>query len=102
MKFGTRTGVLKLPRREHFRGRSRSGSTESSSTWRASTSRTCCGRLRGASACSTWRETGVEVSSVCLGALWGQTFAADDAGARERAREIVTSAATFTPRWGRR
>ena len=25
-------------------------------------------------------ETGVEVSSVCLGALWGQTFASDDAG----------------------
>jgi sugar phosphate isomerase/epimerase len=48
------------------------------------------------------KETGVEVASVCLGALWGQTFAADDADARERAREVVTEAARFTPELGPR
>ncbi|MBI3969662.1 MAG: sugar phosphate isomerase/epimerase [Chloroflexi bacterium] len=46
------------------------------------------------------KETGVEVASVCLGALWGQTFASDDAGDRQRARAIVTEASRFTPELG--
>jgi sugar phosphate isomerase/epimerase len=47
-------------------------------------------------------KTGVDVASVCLGALWGQTFASDDTGDRERAREVVTEAARFTPELGTR
>ena len=47
-------------------------------------------------------ETGVEVASVCLGALWGQTFASDDAGERARAADIVMSACRFTPELGAR
>ena len=46
------------------------------------------------------KESGVEVSSVCLGALWGQTFASDDPADRERATEIVREAARWTPELG--
>ncbi|MGI8424033.1 MAG: sugar phosphate isomerase/epimerase family protein [Chloroflexota bacterium] len=46
------------------------------------------------------RQAGVEVSSVCLGALWGQTFASDDPADRERATEVVTEAARWTPELG--
>jgi sugar phosphate isomerase/epimerase len=46
------------------------------------------------------KETGVEVSSVCLGALWGQTFASDDPDDRKKATEIVSEAARWTPQLG--
>ena len=81
MKFGTRTGVLKLPTERAFRGRSRSGSTESSSTWRASTSKdllwTAEGRQRLLDLAG---ETGVEVS---LG-LPGRPVGADVRRGRRR------------------
>jgi sugar phosphate isomerase/epimerase len=48
------------------------------------------------------KQTGVEVASTCLGALWGHSFASDDPDARSRAVEIVTQAARFTPELGAR
>jgi L-ribulose-5-phosphate 3-epimerase len=101
MKFGTRTGVLKLPPERAFHAAQQIGfdgiELDLARDYQQDLMWTAEGRQRLLDLAG---ETGVEVSSVCLGALWGQTFAADDAGARERAREIVTSAAAFTPQLG--
>ena len=101
MKFGTRTGVLKLPPERAFHAAQQIGfdgvELDLAREYQQDLLWTAEGRQRLLDLAG---ETGVEVSSVCLGALWGQTFAADDAGARERAREIVTSAAAFTPPLG--
>ncbi len=104
MKFGTRTGVLKQPTGEQaFRLAQTIGfdgieldlarDYTRDPLWSAEAR----ARLKAVAA-----ETGVEVASVCLGALWGQTFASDDPAARERAREIVVEAARFTPELGTR
>jgi sugar phosphate isomerase/epimerase len=101
MKFGTRTQVLKQPTERVFQEAARLGfdglefdlarDYQSDILWTAE------GRQRLLDQAA---ETGVEVASVCLGALWSQTFAADDPEARERAKEIVTAAARFTPQLG--
>src|SRR5919197_4925896 len=101
MKFGTRTQVLKQPTERVFHEARALGfdglEFDLARDYRNDVLWTREGRER---LLDLSRQTGVEVASVCLGALWGQTFAADDAGARERAREIVTEAARFTPELG--
>lgn len=103
MKFGTRTQVLKQPAETVFHEAARLGfdglEFDLARDYRADILWTAEGRrllldLAG--------ETGVEVASVCLGALWGQTFASDDPADRERAVEVVTEAARFTPELGPR
>lgn len=103
MKYGTRTGVIKKGNEEAFAEAARIGfdglefdlqrDYTNDMLWQES------GRRRLLELAS---ETGVEVASVCLGALWGHTFASDDVGERERAQEIVTQAARFTPQLGTR
>ncbi|MGH2353088.1 MAG: sugar phosphate isomerase/epimerase family protein [Chloroflexota bacterium] len=101
MKFGTRTGVLKQPTDRVFQEAQAIGfdglEFDLARDYKDDVLWTREGRER---LLSLSRETGVEVASVCLGALWGQTFAADDAGARARAKEVVTEAARFTPELG--
>jgi L-ribulose-5-phosphate 3-epimerase len=103
MKFGTRTGVLKQPTERIFQEAKKIGfdgiEFDLARDYKSDVLWTREGRQR---LLDLARETGVEVASVCLGALWGQTFASDDAGDRERAREIVTAAAQFTPELGTR
>jgi L-ribulose-5-phosphate 3-epimerase len=103
MKFGTRTGVLKQPAEGAFQEARTIGfdgvELDLAREYTGDLLWTPEGRrhlldLAGGS--------GVEVSSVCLGALWGQTFAADDEAARQRATEIVNTASRFTPELGTR
>src|SRR5918912_3952630 len=102
MKFGTRTGVIKQPTGEQaFRTAQQIGfdgieldlarDYKHDPLWSAEGRR----EIKRAA-----RDTGVEVASTCLGALWGQTFASDDEGDRQRAYEIVAEATRFTPELG--
>ena len=101
MKYGTRTQVLKQPTEQVFYEAQRLGfdglefdlarDYKSDVLWTGEGRR----RLLGMA-----KETSVEVSSVCLGALWAQTFASDEADDRRRAHEVVTEAARFTPELG--
>jgi sugar phosphate isomerase/epimerase len=103
MKFGTRTQVLKQPTERVFHEAQSIGfdglefdlarDYKSDILWSKE------GRQRLLDLAG---ETGVEVASVCLGALWGQTFASDSPDDRARAREVVTEAARFTPELGTR
>ena len=101
MKFGTRTQVLKQPTEEVFNAAARLGfdglEFDLGRDYKSDILWTAEGRKR---LLEMAKQTGVEVSSVCLGALWGQTFAADEPDARDRAKEIVTEAARFTPELG--
>jgi L-ribulose-5-phosphate 3-epimerase/hexulose-6-phosphate isomerase len=101
MKFGTRTGVLKQPAEKAFHEAQTIGfdgvELDLARDYTTDILWSTEGRKRVQELAA---ETGVEVSSVCLGALWGQTFASDDAGDRQRAQEIVTAAARFTPPLG--
>ena len=103
MKFGTRTQVLKQPTERVFHEAKAIGfdglEFDLARDYKSDILWTTEGRQR---LLDLAHESGVEVASVCLGALWGQTFASDDAGARERAREIVSEAARFTPELGTR
>ncbi len=103
MKFGTRTGVLKQPTERVFHEAQAIGfdgiEFDLARDYKGDILWTREGRQR---LLDLARETGVEVSSVCLGALWGQTFASDDAAERERATEVVSEAARFTPELGTR
>ena len=98
MKFGTRTQVLKQPTELVFQEAARLGfdglEFDLAREYRSDILWTAEGRKRLLDLAG---KTGVEVSSVCLGALWGQTFASDDPADRERAVEVVTEAARFTP-----
>jgi sugar phosphate isomerase/epimerase len=103
MKFGTRTGVLKQPTDNVFQEARRIGFDGIEfDLARDYTSDVLWTRPGREHLLELSRETGVEVASVCLGALWGQTFASDDPADRERAREVVTTAARFTPELGTR
>jgi len=101
MKFGTRTGVLKQPTERVFYEAQKIGfdgiEFDLARDYKNDVLWTRQGRQ---SLLDMAKETGVEVSSVCLGAMWAQTFAADEADARERAREVVTEASRFTPELG--
>ena len=103
MKFGTRTQVLKQPAEGAFHEAAKLGfdglEFDLAREYTGDILWTAEGRRR---LLDLAKETGVEVSSVCLGALWGQTFASDDPADRERAEEIVTEAARFTPEMGPR
>jgi L-ribulose-5-phosphate 3-epimerase len=101
MKYGTRTQVLKQPTERVFHDAARLGfdglEFDLAREYKSDILWTAEGRKRLLDLAA---ETGVEVASVCLGSLWGQTFASDDAGDRERAVEVVTQAARFTPELG--
>src|SRR3954453_19307321 len=103
MKFGTRTGVLKQPAEGAFQEARTIGfdgvELDLAREYTGDPLWTPEGRRHLLDLAG---ETGIEVSSVCLGALWGQTFAADDEAARQRATEIVNTAARFTPELGTR
>lgn len=103
MKYGTRTGVLKQPTERVFHEAQAIGfqglELDLARDYRQDILWTRAGRERLLQLAG---ETGVEVASVCLGALWGQTFASDDPDDRARAAEIVTEAARFTPELGTR
>jgi L-ribulose-5-phosphate 3-epimerase len=103
MKFGTRTGVLKQPAEGAFREAQAIGfdgvELDLARDYTGDLLWTPQGRQRLLDLAG---ETGVEISSVCLGALWGQTFAADDEASRQRATEVVSTAARFTPELGTR
>jgi len=101
MKYGARTGVLKQPTDRVFSEAQKLGFDGIEfDLARDYTHDMLWTREGRRSLLDMAKETGVEVASVCLGALWAQTFASDDAGDRERAREIVTEAARFTPELG--
>ena len=101
MKYGARTGVLKQPTERVFYEAQKLGfdgiEFDLARDYKNDVLWTREGRQ---SLKDMAKETGVEVASVCLGALWGQTFASDDEGDRHRAREVVTEAARFTPEFG--
>lgn len=101
MKFGARTGVLKQPTERVFQEAQKIGfdgiEFDLARDYKNDILWTKEGRGR---LLDLTRGTGVEVSSVCLGALWGQTFASDEAEDRRRAKEVVTEAARFTPELG--
>jgi L-ribulose-5-phosphate 3-epimerase len=101
MKFGTRTGVLKQPAETAFHEAQAIGfdgvELDLARDYTTDILWTAEGRRRVQDLAA---ETGVAVASVCLGALWGQTFASDDPADRRRAEEIVTAAARFTPPLG--
>jgi L-ribulose-5-phosphate 3-epimerase len=103
MKFGTRTQVLKQPTEQVFHEAKRLGfdglEFDLARDYTTDILWTGEGRQRLLDLAA---ETGVEVASVCLGALWGQTFASDNPADRARATEIVTEAAKFTPELGTR
>jgi L-ribulose-5-phosphate 3-epimerase len=103
VKYGTRTGVLKQPTERVFHEAQALGfgglEFDLARDYQHDILWTRDGRER---LLALARETGVEVASVCLGALWGQTFASDDPEHRRRAKEIVTEAARFTPELGTR
>lgn len=103
MKFGTRGGVLKQKTEGLFEAAKQVGfdgvepdlgrDYESDILWTAEGRR----RMKG-----MVQQTGVEVASTCLGALWAHSFASDDPDARRRAAEIVSEGARFTPELGAR
>lgn len=101
MKFGTRTQVLKQPTEQVFHEAKRIGfdglEFDLARDYKSDVLWTREGRRKLLDLAA---ETGVDVASVCLGALWGQTFASDDEGDRQRAKEVVTEAAQFTPELG--
>ena len=101
MKYGARTGVLKQPTEKVFYEAQQLGfdgiEFDLARDYKHDMLWTREGRQ---SLLDMAKETGVEVASVCLGALWGQTFASDGPADQERAREIVTEASRFTPELG--
>ena len=101
MKFGTRTQVLKQPAEGAFQVAQQIGfdglEFDLTRDYKNDILWTKQGRQR---LIDLSKETGVEIASVCLGALWGQPFGSDDPDARARAKEIVTAAARFTPELG--
>lgn len=103
MKFGTRTQVLKQPTETVFQEARAIGfdglEFDLARDFRSDILWTKEGRQKLLDLAA---QTGVEVSSVCLGALWGQTFASDDEADRQRAAEVVSEAARFTPELGTR
>jgi sugar phosphate isomerase/epimerase len=101
VKFGTRTGVLKQPTERVFYEAQKLGfdglEFDLARDYKHDVLWTREGRQ---SLLDMAKETGVDVASVCLGAMWAQTFASDDNGERERAHEVVTEASRFTPELG--
>lgn len=103
MKFGTRTQVLKQPTERVFHEAQLLGfdglEFDLARDYKSDVLWTREGRRQ---LLDLSRHTDVEVASICLGALWGQTFASDDKADQARAREVVTEAARFTPELGTR
>ena len=101
MKFGTRTQVLKQPAEGAFHVAQQIGfdglEFDLARDYKNDILWTKEGRRR---LLDLAKETGVEVASVCLGALWGHPFGSEDPETRARAKEIVTAAARFTPELG--
>ena len=101
MKYGTRPGCIKANTETAFPAAAQIGfdgvEPDLGRDYKADLLWTKEGRQRVRDLA---KQTGVEVASVCLGAMWGQTFASDDPGDRENAAEIVTEAARWTPELG--
>ena len=101
VKYGTRPGCIKATTETAFPEAAKLGfdgvEPDLGRDYRNDLLWTSAGRKR---VLDLAKESGVEVSSICLGALWGQTFASDDSADREKAAEIVSEAARWTPELG--